>query len=127
MILQNGATLAYLGDSIYELFIRNNLLAKGLNDVNQLHKEATKYTSGVAQAKIIKYYLANDILNEEELNYFKRGRNSKHSANRRSINVSDYALATGFEALIAYLYLDKQDNRLNELIELAIKVIEGGD
>ena len=58
MILQNGATLAYLGDSIYELFIRNNLLAKGLNDVNQLHKEATKYTSGVAQAKIIKYYLA---------------------------------------------------------------------
>ena len=100
MILNNGESLAYLGDSVYELLIRKHVLAKGIQDVNKLHKEAVKYTSGEAQAKIVLYLLTNDILTEEEISYYKRGRNSSHSKNRRNIKVSDYKMATGFEALI---------------------------
>ena len=79
MILNNGESLAYLGDAIYELRIRQYVLAKGIQDVNKLHKEAVKYTSGEAQAKIVLEYLKRELLSEEELSYYKRGRNSHHS------------------------------------------------
>lgn len=126
MILNNGESLAYLGDSVYELLIRKHVLAKGIQDVNKLHKEAVKYTSGEAQAKIVLYLLANDILTEEEISYYKRGRNSSHSKNRRNIKVSDYKMATGFEALIGFLSMSQNEERINELVLIAIKFIEEG-
>ena len=126
MILNNGESLAYLGDAIYELRIRQHLLNKGIQDVNKLHKEAIKYTSGEAQAKIILYFLAKEILTEEEVRYYKRGRNSSHSKNRRNIKVADYKMATGFESLIGYLSLSDQDKRINELLNIAIEFIEEG-
>ena len=126
MILNNGESLAYLGDSVYELLIRKHVLAKGIQDVNKLHKEAVKYTSGEAQAKIVLYLLTNDILTEEEISYYKRGRNSSHSRNRRNIKVSDYKMATGFEALIGFLSMSQNEERINELVLIAIKFIEEG-
>ena len=126
MILNNGESLAYLGDSVYELLIRKHVLAKGIQDVNKLHKEAVKYTSGEAQAKIVLYLLANDILTEEEISYYKRGRNSSHSKNRRNIKVSDYKMTTGFEALIGFLSMSQNEERINELVLIAIKFIEEG-
>ena len=126
MILNNGESLAYLGDSVYELLIRKHVLAKGIQDVNKLHKEAVKYTSGEAQAKIVLYLLTNDILTEEEISYYKRGRNSSHSKNRRNIKVSDYKMATGFEALIGFLSMSQNEERINELVLIAIKFIEEG-
>ena len=126
MILNNGESLAYLGDSVYELLIRKYVLAKGIQDVNKLHKEAVKYTSGEAQAKIVLYLLTNDILTEEEISYYKRGRNSSHSKNRRNIKVSDYKMATGFEALIGFLSMSQNEERINELVLIAIKFIEEG-
>lgn len=121
MILNNGESLAYLGDAIYEFEIRKYLLnTSGLTDVNSLHKEAVKFTSGEAQAKIMIHFLENNILSEEELTYYKRGRNSNHSKNRRNISVTSYKMATGFEALIGFLYLDSRLDRLKEIITLAI-------
>ena len=126
MILLNGESLAYLGDAVYELKIREYILDRGYQDVNKLHKYAVKFTSGEAQAKIMEYFLANEILTEEEITYYKRGRNSHHSKNRRSISVVSYKMATGFEAMIGYLYLSKKEERLDEILQLIIKVIEEG-
>ena len=126
MILYNGESLAYLGDAIYELRIRQHLLGTGYQDVNKLHRIAVKYTSGEAQAKIVEYFLKNNIMSEEEMVYYKRGRNSHHSKNRRSISVASYKMATGFEALIGFLYLSENITRLEELLQLIIKIVEEG-
>ena len=126
MILNNGESLAYIGDAVYELKIREYLLEKGYTDVNKLHKYAVKFTSGESQAQIIDFLIANGELSEEEISYFKRGRNSGHSKNRRSISVVSYKKATGFEAMIGYLYLSKQENRLQELLDRIIVVVEEG-
>lgn len=125
MILYNGESLAYLGDAIYELKIRQYLLGTGYQDVNKLHKVAVKFTSGEAQAKIVDYLIKNNLLTDEETSYFKRGRNSGHSKNRRSISVISYKKATGFEAMIGFLYLSKRDERLEEILQLIIQIVEG--
>jgi ribonuclease-3 family protein len=125
MILYNGESLAYIGDAIYELKIRQYLLSTGYQDVNKLHKVAVKFTSGEAQAKIVDYLIKNELLTEEEVTYFKRGRNSNHSKNRRTISVISYKKATGFEAMIGFLYLDKRDERLEEILQIIIRIVEG--
>lgn len=124
MILYNGESLAYLGDAIYEVNIRKYLLLKWQMNVNKLHSLAIKYTSGDAQAKIMNRLLKEERLTEDEISYFKRGRNSHHSKNRRNIKVIDYKMATGFESLIGYLYLSNQLDRLDELIKLSINMVE---
>ena len=126
MILYNGESLAYIGDAIYELKIREYLLKKGYQDVNILHKYAVKFTSGESQALIVDYLIKNEIITEEEISYFKRGRNSGHSKNRRSISVISYKKATGFEAMVGYLYLSNQEERLNSLVEIVINLVEEG-
>ena len=126
MILYNGESLAYIGDAIYELKIREYLLKKGYQDVNILHKYAVKFTSGESQALIIDYLIKNEIITEEEISYFKRGRNSGHSKNRRSISVISYKKATGFEAMIGFLYLSNQKERLDSLVDIVINIVEEG-
>lgn len=126
MISLNGESLAYLGDSIYEAKIREHILSSGYQDVNKLHKLAVRFTSGESQAKIVEYLLKNEVLSEEEITYYKRGRNSSHSKNRRSISVGSYKMATGFEALVGYLYLSGKNDRLSELLQLIIKIVEEG-
>ena len=126
--LYNGLTLAYIGDGAYELYIRNHLLNLGYTKVNDLHKYAIKYTSGEAQASVIRYFKEKNLLSEEELQYYKRGRNSNVLKVRKNIERIDYLEGTGFESLIGYLYLSKQIDRMNELFDEAIKYIElGGD
>ena len=126
MILYNGETLAYVGDAIYELRIREYILSTGYQDVNKLHKYAVKFTSGENQAKIIDYLIKENLITEEEISYFKRGRNSGHSKNRRSISVISYKKATGFEAMIGYLYLENKKERLDEILDIVIKIEEEG-
>ena len=126
MILYNGESLAYIGDAIYEVKIREYLLQKGYQDVNKLHKYAIKFTSGENQSKIVDYLIGQNMLTEEEISYFKRGRNSSHSKNRRSISVISYKKATGFEAMIGFLYLSGQQERLEFLLNYIIKVVEEG-
>ena len=109
----NGVTYAYIGDAIYELMVREHLLDSGLTKVDSLHKEAIKYTSAVGQAAT--FDNIEKILSEQELSVFKRGRNAESSRKPRNTSLAIYKKATGFEALIGYLHLSKDFDRLNEL------------
>lgn len=120
----NGLTLAYIGDAVYEVFIRNFLLSQGLTKPNHLHKEATKYVSARAQAAIMQAMLSvDDFLSEKELTIYKRGRNTKSHTSAKNTDVMTYRIATGFEALIGYLHLDKQEQRLNEVLNWSLMYI----
>lgn len=120
----NGLTLAYMGDAVYEIYIREHVISLGYSKVNDLHKRVIKFTSGNAQAAIMHYLLENNLLSEEEVNVFKRGRNSHVHTVRKNMNIQDYMDATGFEAVIGYLYLIGNIDRLKEIIEIAI--MKGG-
>lgn len=124
--LLNGITLAYIGDSYYELMIRKYLLDKGITKVDTLHKTATKYVSAVSQAKILKTIIDDFTLTEEEQDIIKRGRNAK-SHTKVNVDTLTYRHATAFETLIGYLYLNQQKERLQEIIDYAINVVERGD
>lgn len=116
-------TLAYLGDTVYESFIREYLIKKCVfMKINDLHKNAIKYVSAHAQSKAIKGI--EHILTEEELNVFKRGRNHKKNTGAKNASIVDYRHATGFEALMGYVYLKGDISRLNYLVEESIKIIE---
>ena len=120
--LLNGLSLAYIGDAYYEIIIREHFINLGYTKVNDLHKNVIKYTSGLAQSKFIHFFLEKDILKEDEINIFKRGRNSHVNSSRKNLDLKDYLDATGFEALIGYLYLEKNFNRINELIDIIFKL-----
>ena len=113
----NIISIAYLGDAIYEVYIRESLIKKGIAKVEDLTKEATKYVSAKGQASILKYLLDENFLTEEELDIVKRGRNYKRSSHPKHTDVVTYKYSTGFEALIGYLYLSGNRERLNEILE----------
>lgn len=118
--LMNGLSLAYIGDAYFEIMVRDYLLEKGLTKVNELHKEAIKFTSGEAQAKFIDSFLENNVLTENEIDVYKKGRNSATS-HRKNLSGAEYQKATGFEAIIGFLYESKDYERLNYLFELMIE------
>lgn len=121
----NGLTLAYLGDAYFELEVRKYLVDKGLTKVNQLHNEAIKFTSSNAQREIITYLLSLEILSEKEISAYKRGRNNSTSG-RKNVDAKTYVEATGFEALIGYLYIYDL-NRLDEIVNISINYIVKGE
>lgn len=110
--------LAYIGDAVYELMIRSILVSMGNRPVNKLNKDATSLVKAAAQSEIVK--LISDNLSEEEYTVFKRGRNSSPHTMAKNASMSDYKYATGFEALIGFLYLDNRCDRALELVKLGI-------
>ena len=120
--MYNGLCLAYIGDSIYEIYIRKYILSLGITKVKDLHKRVTEFTCGEAQANAMYYLLNENILSESEISYYKRGRNSHVNSNRKNIDIKTYLDATGFEALIGYLYLDNQIERLEEIVNIVINL-----
>lgn len=113
----NIITLAYLGDSIYEVYIREKLIKQGIAKVEELVSIATKYVSAKGQAAILTDLLNNNILTNEEIEVVKRGRNYKRSSHPKHTDIITYKLSTGFESLIGYLYLTKKTKRLEEILE----------
>lgn len=113
----NVITLAYLGDAVYEVFIRNYLINKGIAKVEELQKEAIKYVSAKAQARILNYLINNNYLSNEEIEIVKRGRNYKRDTHPKNTDIFTYKMSTGFESLIGYLYLDNQNERINEIMK----------
>ena len=111
-------TLAYIGDAIYELVIRTILVEKGNTQVNKLHQRASKLVKASAQSAIIEKL--KPYLTEKEMGVFKRGRNAKSFTMAKNASMSDYRRATGFEALMGYLYLTEQWDRMLELIKIGI-------
>ena len=120
--LYNGLSLAYLGDVVYEIYIRKHALSLGLTKVNSLHKKVVEFTSGEAQAKIIRKLIEMNELSDEEIAIYKRGRNTKSATVPKNANVIDYRNATGFEALIGYLYLTGNRERLFNILEKSTEI-----
>ena len=115
--------LAYLGDTVYESYVREYLIKKNINKkVNDLHKSAIKYVNAKAQATVI--HAIEDELTEDEERIYKRGRNQKSHTSPKNADIIDYKHATGFEALIGYLYLNNESDRLNYIISKGIDIIE---
>lgn len=106
---------AYVGDAVYELYIRTNLVNNAKLNPHKLHVEAIKYVKAQAQAKILETITEN--LTEEEKDIVRRGRNAQNHHLPKNANLDEYSHATAFEALIGYLYLTKQDERLGEILE----------
>ncbi|MBC5998124.1 Mini-ribonuclease 3 [Romboutsia ilealis] len=115
--------LAYLGDTVYESYVREYLIKKNINKkVNDLHKSAIKYVNAKAQATVI--HAIEDELTEDEERVYKRGRNQKSHTSPKNADIIDYKHATGFEALIGYLHLNNESDRLNYIISKGIDIIE---
>ena len=112
----NVLALAYLGDAIYEFYVREYLIRSGISKVDMLQKEAIKYVSAKNQAKIVIGLIENGILSPEEIDIVKRGRNYKKERHPRYTDIITYKMSTGFETLIGYLYLDKNEKRMKEII-----------
>ena len=112
----NVLVLAYLGDTIYEDYIRKYLISLGINNVNDLQKKSTEYVSAKNQAKFLTRMLDNNFLTEEEIDVFKRARNYKSNSHPKNCDVITYKYATGLEALIGYLELDNRRNRIDEIM-----------
>ena len=112
----NVITLAYLGDAVYEVFIRDYLINKGIAKVEELQKEAIKYVSAKAQARILNYLINNNYLSNEEIEIVKRGRNYKRDTHPKNTDIITYKMSTGFESLIGYLYLDNKKERINKIM-----------
>ena len=109
---------AYVGDSVYELYIRTYLINNSNAKPHKLHIESIKYVKAKAQADILKKIDSN--LTEEEKDIVRRGRNTENHHVAKNADVADYAQSTAFEALIGYLYLTKQDERLKEILDMCI-------
>ena len=116
--------LAYMGDAVYEIYVRRHLLQKGEVKPNQLHQAAVTFVSAKSQAKVIRDWLEQDMLSEEEQAVFRRGRNAKSGTVPKNTDVQTYRYSTGFEALIGYHYLLEDTDRLEILIQAAIKHVE---
>lgn len=111
--------LAYLGDSVYELIIRTMIVSAGNSSVNNYHKRASSYAKANAQANMAK--IIEPILTTEEVLIYKRGRNAKSVTVAKNASMIDYRMATGFEALIGYLYLEDNMKRIIEIIKYGLQ------
>lgn len=108
--------LAYIGDSVYDLFVRTKIIEKGNRHVTDMHKEAVKFVKAHSQAESV--HSIEDKLTEDEIRVLKWGRNAK-STPPKNADVTDYRYATGFEALIGYLYVSGEEDRLKEVLNMA--------
>jgi ribonuclease III family protein len=120
----NSLALAYMGDAVYEMYVRHHLIQTGAVKPHLLHKQATAFVSAKAQNRVIHSFLENDCLTEEELAVVRRGRNAKSGTVPKNTDVQTYRYSTAFEALIGYLYLLKRQQRMEELIHQSIQFIE---
>lgn len=112
----NVISLAYLGDAIYEVYIREYLIRKKIAFVEDLQREAIKYVSAKSQSKILKWLMENNFLKEDEIEIIKRGRNYKRGSHPKNTDIITYKNSTGFESLLGYLYLNNNKDRLEEII-----------
>ena len=111
-------TLAYIGDGIYDLIIRSIVVNRGNKQVNKLHKETSSLVQASAQSLMMR--TMQEHLTEEETAVYKRGRNAKSISPAKNQSITDYRRATGFEALLGYLYLKKEWKRMLDLVKIGL-------
>lgn len=118
----NPLALAYIGDTVYDLFIRTKVLEKGNRHVTQMHKDSVQFVKAHSQS--VSAYAIEEELTEEELRVLKWGRNAKSNTTPKNADVTEYRMATGFETLIGYLYLNDETERLSYLLEKAYVAVQ---
>ena len=116
----NVLVLAYLGDNIYENYIRRYLITKGISKVNDLQKQAVEYVSAKNQAKFLMEMIDNNFLSEEEIIIVKRARNYKTTSKPKNCDIVTYKYATGLESLIGYLDLENKKERIDEIMNFIL-------
>ena len=114
--------LAYIGDGIYDIIIRTMILSHGNAPVNKLHKECSSFVKAPAQMEM--YHAIEGILTEEEESIYRRGRNAKSYTTAKNATITEYRVATGFEALLGYLYLTDRMNRIVELVQYGLESLK---
>lgn len=112
-------TLAFLGDCIFDLVIRTVIVERGNRAADSLHKQKSEIVKASAQSSLVEAILED--LTEMELTVYRRGRNAKSYTSAKNASISDYRRATGFEALMGYLYLTNQEERMIELIKTSME------
>lgn len=117
----NIITLAYMGDAVYEVYIRKALIEKKIALVDDLQKIAVNYVSAKSQSKILNLLIDKDVLTLEERDIVKRGRNYKRASHPKNTDILTYKNSTGFEALIGFLYLSNNNERLNEIMNIVLE------
>ncbi|MBC5742533.1 ribonuclease III [Lachnospiraceae bacterium MD308] len=115
-------TLAYIGDSIYDLIIKTLVVNEGNKQVQKLHKRTSRFVQASAQSQMMR--VLQERLTEEEHAVYKRGRNAKSVSPAKNQSVTDYRRATGFEALMGYLYFKKEWKRMLELVKIGLESLE---
>lgn len=122
--LINGIALAFEGDAVYSYYIRKHLIFSGQTKPSQLHHMATHYVSAKAQASLIQKMLEAQLLTEKEEDIYRRGRNSHSHTKAKNADVVTYRMSTGFEAVMGYLDMTDQKDRLETLINWCIQEVE---
>ena len=117
----NVITLAYMGDAVYEVYIRKSLIDKNIALVDDLQKVAINYVSAKSQSKILNFLIDNGVLTLEEMDVVKRGRNYKRASHPKNTDILTYKNSTGFEALIGYLYLNNNKERLDNIMKIVLE------
>ena len=110
---------AYIGDSVFEIYIREKMIERGIPSNTKLHIETIKYVKAKSQSDML--HLLEDFLDEEELRIAKRARNTCANSSPKNADIIEYKYATGFEALIGYLYLNEKEERLQEILNKCIE------
>ncbi|MFP7359518.1 MAG: Mini-ribonuclease 3 [Kurthia gibsonii] len=120
----NALALAYMGDSVLEIAVREHLLRNGKVKPNILHREATRYVSAKAQAKVVRKMIEEEFFTEDEAGVLRRGRNAKSGSVPKNTDVQTYHYSSAFEAVLGYLYLLGQEERIAEIIAYTIETVE---
>ncbi|MBR2675187.1 MAG: Mini-ribonuclease 3 [Mogibacterium sp.] len=120
----NTTTLAYLGDAVFEVIVREKIVTERPGDVGRAHHTAVRYVSAQGQARAAKAMIASDFLTEEEEHIYKRARNHRSISRPQNADPKDYKIATGFEALLGYLYLSDERARLREIAAEAVRIVD---
>lgn len=126
VLQMKSLALAYMGDVVYEYYVRDYLLRQGKVNVNKLHKSAVRFVQAKQQAKVLRHWLDNELLDEGEQGVVRRGRNAKSGSVPKNTDVMTYRYSTAFEALLGYHYFLDNHDRLMWLVEAAINYIEKG-
>lgn len=119
--MKNSLTLAYMGDAIYEVYVRRYLIDKGIVKVKELQAESIKYVSASSQAKYLKELIEKELLNEEELQIVITARNHKNNHKPKNCDIITYKYATGLEALIGYFYFENKKNRIDDIMKYILR------
>ena len=120
----NTTTLAYLGDAVFEVIVREKIVTEKPGDVGRAHHTAVRYVSAAGQAKAAKAMIASGFLTEEEEQIYKRARNHRSMSRPQHADPKEYKIATGFEALLGYLYLADERQRLREIAAEAVRIVD---